>query len=85
MTVTDDQMAEALMALAEARGSGKTFCPSEVARRLADDWRPLMPELRRIAATLPLAATQKGEPVDPRQARGPIRLALDQSRAGSRG
>lgn len=64
------------MALAEARGPGKTFCPSEAARRLSDDWRALMPEIRRVAAGLGLQATQKGHPVDPLTARGPIRLGL---------
>jgi hypothetical protein len=65
------------MALAEARGPGKTFCPSEAARQLApQDWRALMPEVRRIAGTLPLRTTQKGAPVDPVKARGPIRLGL---------
>ncbi|RBI86823.1 DUF3253 domain-containing protein [Rhodosalinus halophilus] len=69
-------MTEALMRLARARGPGKSFCPSEAARALAQDWRPLMPEVRRVAAKLPLHATQKGRPVDPAAARGPIRLSL---------
>jgi hypothetical protein len=62
-----------LLTLAAAR-SPKTFCPSEAARALATNWRPLMPEVRRVAATLPLVATQKGHPVDPLTAKGPIRL-----------
>ncbi|QXT41365.1 DUF3253 domain-containing protein [Gymnodinialimonas ceratoperidinii] len=70
-------MAAALMRMAADRGADKTFCPSEVARALAEDWRPLMPEVRRVAATLPLVATQGGDPVDPLTARGPIRLAQD--------
>ncbi|MEO0931849.1 MAG: DUF3253 domain-containing protein [Pseudomonadota bacterium] len=50
-------------------------CPSEVARRLADDWRPLMPLVREVAADMPeIIATQKGVPVDPLLAKGPIRL-----------
>ncbi|SLN52804.1 hypothetical protein ROJ8625_02677 [Roseivivax jejudonensis] len=86
MTIDDAEVAAALMALAEKRGRDKTFCPSEAARRLADDWRPLMPEIRRVAGTLPLIATQKGQPVDPVTARGPIRLRLaPQGRRGSRG
>jgi len=76
----DDEIAAALMALAHARGTDKTFCPSEVARRLSDDWRPLMPRVRAVAAGLPLRATQKGRPVDPVGARGPIRLRLDPGR-----
>ena len=74
--LTDHDIAAALMDLAHRRGRNKTFCPSEVARALAEDWRPLMPEVRRVAATLPLRATQKGKPVDPVTARGPIRLGL---------
>lgn len=65
------------MDLAHQRGAEKTFCPSEAARHLApENWRPLMPDIRRVAATLPLAATQQGRPVDPLTARGPIRLSL---------
>ena len=74
---TDAEIAAVLMALARTRGPAKSFCPSEAARRLAADWRPMMPEVRRVATTLPLRATQKGQPVDPVTARGPIRLALD--------
>ncbi|CUX82947.1 DUF3253 domain-containing protein [Roseibaca calidilacus] len=70
----------ALMALAQERGAGKSFCPSEAARRLSADWRPLMPLIRKAAAELQsagaLQATQKGQPVHPERARGPIRLTL---------
>ncbi|AZQ66408.1 DUF3253 domain-containing protein [Silicimonas algicola] len=72
----DDRIAEALMTLALERGRQATFCPSEAARRLSDDWRPLMDHVRRVAATLPLVATQGGAPVDPLAAKGPVRLAL---------
>lgn len=74
--MTDDRIAAVLMDLAHQRGRGATFCPSEAARALASDWGPLMPEVRRVAATLPLLATQRGRPVDPLTARGPIRLGL---------
>ncbi|MEO0654948.1 MAG: DUF3253 domain-containing protein [Pseudomonadota bacterium] len=72
----DDDIATALLALARARGPKKSFCPSEAARALSEDWRPLMPEVRRVAADLPLVATQGGRPIDPTTARGPIRLRL---------
>lgn len=73
----DAEIAQALTALAQARGRGKTFCPSEAARVISpDNWRALMPGVRRVAETLPLVATQKGRPVDPLTARGPIRLGL---------
>ncbi|WP_348645533.1 DUF3253 domain-containing protein [Jannaschia sp. S6380] len=68
-------MAAALRELARRRGADASFCPSEVARALTDDWRPLMPRIRAVAATLPgLMATQGGVPVDPVTASGPIRL-----------
>lgn len=76
MTLSDKEIADVLLDLAHQRGVGKTFCPSEAARRLSDDWRPIMPEIRRVAATLDLRATQKGTPVDPVTAKGPIRLGL---------
>lgn len=76
MTPSDKDIADVLLDLAHQRGVGKTFCPSEAARRLSDDWRPLMPEVRRVAAQLELLATQKGVPVDPVTAKGPIRLGL---------
>lgn len=73
----DHVIRAALIDLALQRGRGKSFCPSEAARALAPDWRPLMPAVRRVAASLPeLEATQKSQPVDPLTAKGPIRLRL---------
>ena len=70
-----ERVAVALVDRAAQLRPDTTFCPSEVARALSDDWRPLMPLVRDVAADLPeLRATQKGQPVDPRMARGPIRL-----------
>ena len=76
---SDEEIARALMALAYARGVGKSFCPSEAARRLSEDWRPLMARVRRVAIELPLIASQKGQAVDICSARGPIRLSLDRT------
>ena len=76
--IGDDRIGEVLIRLATARGPGRSFCPSEAARALCEDWRPLMPEIRRVAAGLGLVATQRGRPVDPVSARGPIRLCLPQ-------
>jgi hypothetical protein len=77
---SDEQVAAVLMDLAHRRGRGASFCPSEAARALAQDWRGLMPEVRRVAAVLAaegrLQAMQKGRPVHPTAARGPIRLRL---------
>ncbi len=80
MTPSDAEIAAVILALAADRGPGKTLCPSEAARRLSPDWRPLMPEIRRVADQLRaegrLVATQKGMKVDPQAALGPIRLGL---------
>lgn len=60
--------------------NGATFCPSEVARAVARDWRPLMPVVRSVAAEMiaarVLEATQRGALVEGSilAARGPIRL-----------
>ena len=71
----DEEIKAALRQMAVQRAP-MTFCPSETARVLADDWRPLMPEIRRVAAlTLEIIALQKGVPVHPETARGPIRLS----------
>lgn len=81
--MTAEEPAEAplpalLLSLAAERGAG-SFCPSEAARRLDPaNWRGRMTEVREAAAALAaagrLVATQRGVPVDPRTARGPIRL-----------
>jgi hypothetical protein len=65
-------------ALLDRRAAGRTICPSEAARALAGDWRPLMDPVRERAFAMAdegrLEVTQKGEVVDGRTARGPIRL-----------
>jgi hypothetical protein len=71
---------EGAIADAVAARAPKTLCPSEVARSLAGDerFRELMPHVREAAAQLAergeIAVTQKGEAVDARTVRGPIRL-----------
>lgn len=68
-----------LLELAAERGPEKTFCPSEVARSLASDWRPLMESVRKEAAQLVkkggLICTQKGSLADPLLTHGAIRLS----------
>ncbi len=81
----DDRIAAVLMDLAARRGRGSSFCPSEAARALAADWRPLMDDVRRVAAGLPLVATQRGRAVDPVAASGPIRLSLAPPAGPARG
>ena len=69
-----------ILALLARRRPGASICPSEAARYLTDEWRPLMPDVRAAAADLAgqgrLIVMQKGHPVDPATAKGPIRLAL---------
>ena len=68
----------AIAALAAARAP-RTICPSEVARALSEDWRPLMPLVREVAGEMQsegaLRVSQGGAPADPVAAKGPIRLA----------
>ena len=76
-----DAVEAAILEAVHRRGAGRTLCPSEVARAMApDDWRGLMPSVRaaaaRLAADGAIAVTQRGNPVDPATARGPIRLGL---------
>jgi len=77
---SDDLIGQTILKAVAARGAGKTICPSEVARTLAQDWRALMPDIRRVAQRLQdqgqITATQRGHPVDAETARGPIRLGL---------
>jgi hypothetical protein len=64
--------------LLERTRPGGTICPSDVARSLSDDWRPLMEPTRTVAQRLAQAGeveiTQGGRVVDLRSARGPIRI-----------
>jgi hypothetical protein len=76
---TDRGLEAAILELLDQRGHGATICPSEAARSVgADDWRPLMERARaagrRLQAAGVVEVTQRGRPVDPSTARGPIRL-----------
>ncbi|MEM1227567.1 MAG: DUF3253 domain-containing protein [Planctomycetota bacterium] len=76
-----DSISDGLISLAEQRDPGKTFCPSEFARRhWSINWQSHMSNVRQVADELVdrgvLIATQRGELVDVAQAKGPIRLAL---------
>jgi len=73
------QRAEAertILELIAGRDPGKTICPSEAARALGGHEH--MDLVREAAGALrergEVAVTQRGEPVDPATARGPIRL-----------
>lgn len=80
----DRELEAAILALLDARAAGASICPSEAARRVAaqrgapDSWRSLMEPARRAARRLvaggAVTITQKGRPVDPSTAKGPIRI-----------
>ncbi len=72
---------ELIVQIARQRGPGKSTCPSEVARAYAPaQWRSYMPAVREAACMLAdegvVVITQRGQVVDGRLARGPIRIAL---------
>lgn len=74
----DGQLEEAILTIATTRGAGKTMCPSEAAKAVREDWRPLMERTRQAARRLVaqgrIEILQKGRVVDPSTAKGPIRL-----------
>ncbi len=74
-------ISDTIMKMATERGADKTICPSEVARTLFPaDWRMHMDEVRQCAVDLQrtgqVSITQKGEPVDAENIKGPIRIKI---------
>jgi hypothetical protein len=79
VAVSPADVEAAIGALLARRAPGRTICPSEAARALdADGWRARMDAVRAVAFAMAdrgeLEVTQRGEVVDGRTARGPIRL-----------
>lgn len=79
--MSDERLAATILELLGQRRQGASICPSDVARAEAcDDWRPLMPRVRAVAARLAAAGrirvTQGDAVVDIRTVRGPVRLRL---------
>lgn len=75
----DSALERTILELLEQRRRGATICPSEAARAVfPDGWRGEMEATReaarRLVARGEIEITQKGRPVDPNTARGPIRL-----------
>ena len=73
---------QTILSIATERGPEKSTCPSEVARALfPNDWRKHMQEVRDAAIDLQkqgkVAITQKGEPVDVENIKGPIRIKIN--------
>ena len=85
LNAQDKALEAAIRTLLQARGAGKTICPSEAARAVAasdeqDVWQPLMEPARaaarRLVAAGEIVITQGGRVVDPSRAKGAIRLRM---------
>jgi hypothetical protein len=90
-TEDSDPLAGEILRLVEARGPGKSICPSEVARAFAEQrrkptdppdlWRRYLAPVRQQAKNLArqgrIAILRKGKPVDPTvPVKGVVRLSL---------
>jgi hypothetical protein len=51
-----DRLRAAILALATARGADGSTCPSDAARAVAVDWRPLLPEARELRVNLSVSS-----------------------------
>lgn len=76
---TDRALEQAILALLAERARDATLCPSEAARHVRpEDWRLWMERTRmaarRLVARGEVQILQRGRPVDPSTARGPIRI-----------
>lgn len=74
-----DELKRFIIELAKKRGSEKTICPSDAARKYdPEHWRDLMEAVRQAAAALhkqgKIAVEQNGEGVNFQDAYGPVRL-----------
>jgi hypothetical protein len=70
---------DAIFAMLDRAGPGKSIDPAAVARALdAEDWRRLLPQVRATAVGLArqgrLAITRHGKPADPDSFKGVYRL-----------
>lgn len=79
----DRELEATIVRMLQARPGSATICPSEVARAVAEEWKPLMEPVRRAARRLVAGGVveicQGGRVVDPSRARGPIRIRLVRS------
>ncbi|KYJ97055.1 DUF3253 domain-containing protein [Microbacterium sp. CH1] len=74
----EERIAATMRALTRKRADS-SICPSDVARAVGgEEWRGRMSDVRRVAADLAsrdvVVVTQKGEPVQITDARGPVRI-----------
>ena len=73
-----------MLRILEERGPTKTACPSTIAKEVSGTgWEQLMPVVREVAKQLAsegqVQVTQRGEPVDPVDVTGPIRIGITRS------
>ena len=71
---TADAVRAEILRQAEARSTGGSICPSEVARALGDPWRPLLSPVRDGARVLAEAGLDAPDAI-----KGVIRLRLRSS------
>lgn len=79
--MTDQAAETAILTLVEARGPGKSICPTEAAQILSDaDWRRRLPEIKQAAIRLAKSGQvwilRKGKPVDPDDFKGVYRITV---------
>lgn len=79
VTREDAALEAKILELLGQRAATSTICPSEAARAVGgEEWRDLMEPARRAARRLvaggEVTITQRGVPVDPSTAKGPIRI-----------
>lgn len=79
----EEEIAEAVVRLATARGADRSLCPSDVARALAGtdrDWRRLMPLIHAVVERLArdgrVSISKAGRPVGIGRPRGAYRVRL---------
>jgi hypothetical protein len=73
---------QTILTMAAERAPDKTVCPSEIARALfPTNWRKHMQDIRDAAVELQkdgkITMTQKGQPVDDGNIKGPIRIKFN--------
>ena len=76
----EERLRASMLDLLGRRAATSTICPSDAARAVGGPtWRDAMPLARDVAARLAddgvVEVRQKGERVDVRTARGPVRIA----------
>lgn len=80
MSVSSAALRAEILRQVVARGPDASICPSDVARALAVDWRPLLTPVRTAAAALSEAGEieilRKGKPVPAQEMHGVIRLRV---------